>query len=128
MLLFVQSAAEGASIFISVYFIPLFFQFFRGDGALDAAIRILPFVCFLVFYSLANEAIMGKEGHYAPWYIGASVLIVIGSALLYTVNETTSTATIYGYTILLTTRASYVVQIGFIVAQAIVPRTKNVLR
>ncbi|ERF73026.1 hypothetical protein EPUS_07120 [Endocarpon pusillum Z07020] len=124
VLLFVQSAASGAPIFVPVYFIPLFFQFTRGDGALDAAVRLLPFVCFLVFFSLANGAIMGKEGHYAPWYIGASIFIIIGSALMYTVNETTSTARIYGYSILLASGAGCIVQIGFIVAQAVVPRSE----
>lgn len=124
VLLFVQSAAGGAPIFIPVYFIPLFFQFTRGDGALDAAVRLLPFVFFLVFFSLANGAIMGKEGHYAPWYIGASVLIIIGSALMYTVDEYTSTAKIYGYSIILATGAGCIIQIGFIVAQAVVPRSE----
>lgn len=50
-----------------------------------------------------------KEGHYTPWYIAASVLIVIGSALMYTVNETTSTAKIYGCSILLATGAGCLV-------------------
>jgi Na+/melibiose symporter-like transporter len=124
VLLFVESAAGGAPIFIPVYFIPLFFQFTKGDGALDAAVRLLPFVFFLVFFSLANGAIMGKEGHYAPWYLGASVFIIIGSALMYTVDENTSTAQIYGYSIVLATGAGCIVQIGFIVAQAVVPRSE----
>lgn len=65
-----------------------------------------------------------KEGHYTPWYIAASVLIVIGSALMYTVNETTSTAKIYGCSILLATGAGCLVRLGFIVAQAVVPRSE----
>lgn len=67
---------------------------------------------------------MGKEGHYAPWYIGASILVIIGSALMYTVNETTSTAKIYGYSILLASGAGCIFQIGLIVAQAVVPRSE----
>jgi hypothetical protein len=92
-------------ILIPVYFIPLFFQFTQGDGALDAAVRLLPFVFFLVFFSLANGAIMGKEGQYAPWYLGTSVFIIIGSVLMYTVDENTSTAQIYAYSIVLATGA-----------------------
>lgn len=101
VLLFVMSAPGGALIFILVYFIPLFSRFTKGHGALDVAVRLLFFVFFLVSFSLANGAIMGKEGHYAPWYLGASVLIIIGSALMYTVDENTSTAQIYGYSIVL---------------------------
>lgn len=91
ILLFVSSAAAGGAIFIPVYFIPLFFVFTKGDSPLEAAVRLLPFVFLLVFFSLVNGAAMGKEGHYQPWYLGANALIVVGSALMYTVNENTST-------------------------------------
>ena len=67
---------------------------------------------------------MGKEGHYMPWYIIANVLIIVGSALMYTVNENTSTARIYGYSIILATGAGCIMQASFIVAQAIVPRSE----
>ena len=120
--MFLESAQVGSSIFIPIYFIPLFFQFTKGDRALDAAVRLLPFIFFLVFFSLANGGVMGKEGHYMPWYIIANVLIILGSALMYTVNENTSTANIYGYSIILATGAGCIMQASFIVAQAIVPR------
>ncbi|KAL8916099.1 MAG: hypothetical protein Q9172_006453 [Xanthocarpia lactea] len=124
ILLFVSSAAAGGPIFIPVYFIPLFFVFTKGDSPLEAAVRLLPFVFLLVFFSLVNGAVMGKEGHYQPWYLGANALIIVGSALMYTVNENTSTARIYGYSIILATGAGCVIQTGFIVAQAIVPRSE----
>ena len=124
ILLFIQTAAGASPIFIPVYFIPLFFQFTKGDGPLDAAVRLLPFVVFLVFFSLANGAIMGKEGHYQPWFLAANSLIVIGSALMYTVDESTTNAKLYGYSIILATGSGCIIQIGFIVAQAIVPRSE----
>ncbi|KAL9585335.1 MAG: hypothetical protein Q9212_001594 [Teloschistes hypoglaucus] len=61
ILQFIEAAAAGGPIFIPVYFIPLFFQFTKGDSPIKAAVRLLPFVCVLVFFSLANGAIMGKE-------------------------------------------------------------------
>lgn len=119
---FIASFMIGGPIFIPVYFIPLFFQFTKGDGALDAAVRLLPFLFMLVFFSLVNGAAMGKDGHYTPWYYFASVLIIIGSALMYTVDENTSTSHIYGYSVILGIGAGCVIQTAFIVAQASVPR------
>ena len=36
------------------YYIPLYFQFTRGDSALQAAVRLLPFIAMAVFFSLVN--------------------------------------------------------------------------
>lgn len=119
---FFVSLVIGGPIFIPVYFIPLFFQFTKGDGALDAAVRLLPFMFMVVFFSLANGAAMGKDGHYAPWYYFASIMIIIGSALMYTVDENTSTSRIYGFSVILGIGAGCVVQTAFIVAQATVSR------
>lgn len=124
VLMFTTSAAAGGPIFIPTYFIPLFFQFSKGDGALSAAVRILPFMFLLVFFSLLNGAAMGKEGHYKAWYIFATVMILIGSTLMFTVDEHTSTGRIYGYSVILGIGAGTIVQTGFIVAQAIVPRSE----
>lgn len=124
ILQFIESAAAGSPIFIPVYFIPLFFQFTRGDSPIKAAVRLLPFVCFLVFFSLVNGAVMGKEGHYQPWFLVATTLIIIGSSLMYTVDEHTSAGKIYGYSIILATGAGCIIQTGFIVAQAVVPRAQ----
>ena len=91
--MFLESALVESSIFIPIYLIPLFFQFTKGDCALDAASRLLPFIFFLVFFSVFNGGVMGKEGHYMPCCIIVNVLISVRSAPMYTVNENTSTAT-----------------------------------
>ena len=51
-------------------------------------------------------------------------MIIIGSALMYTVDENTSTAKVYGYSIILATGAGSIIQLGFVVAQAVVPRSE----
>lgn len=112
------------AVFVPVYFISLFFQFIRGDGALKAAGRLAPFLVALVVIGLVQGGVMGKEGHYAPWYIGASAVTIAGATLLFTVNENTPNSRIYGYTFLLGLGSGCVVQTGFIAAQAIVPRSE----
>lgn len=123
-LMFILNALAAAPIFVPVYFLSLYFQFARGDDAMEAAVRLLPFMCMVVFFSLLNGAAMGKKGYYAPWFLVASAVAVAGSTLMFIVDEFTSKSRIYGYSALLGAGAGSIVQTGFIVAQAVVPRSE----
>ncbi|KAL8665990.1 MAG: hypothetical protein Q9202_001727 [Teloschistes flavicans] len=67
----------------------------------------------IVFFSLLNGGMMPKFGYYMPWYLVGSILALIGSALLYTVDVDTPIATIYGYTILIGIGIGSYVTAGF---------------
>ena len=116
-LLFAQMAASQVVVYVPIYFIPLYFQFVRGDSALEAGIRLLPFVLLLVFGVIFNGAMMGKLGYYMPWYLLGGILSVIGGALLFTVTPDTSTSRIYGYTVFPALGAGLFSQASFPVAQ-----------
>ena len=118
LILFAAIAAAGTSTFIPIYYTPLFFQFVHNDSALEAGVRLLPFVVFLVVFCVANGAIMSATGWYFPWYLGGGVLTVIGGALMYTVKADTSIAKIYGYEIILASGVGSFIQASFSVAQA----------
>lgn len=81
VLLFVITAAGNCAAFIPIYYIPLYFQFTRGDAALKAAVRLLPLICTISATILVNGALMSKFGYYQPWYVGGNVLILIGGVL-----------------------------------------------
>jgi len=69
---------------IPTYYIPLYFQFVRGDSALTAAVRLLPFICLMVVLGFANGGLMSKFGYYMPWYLAGGILTTIGGALMST--------------------------------------------
>ncbi|KAH0606582.1 uncharacterized protein H6S33_003416 [Morchella sextelata] len=117
-LLFAMMASAGTAIFIPTYYIPLFFQFVKGDSPLDAAVRLLPFILILVFFCIVNGAGMTKTGYYMPWYLLGGIGVIIGGALMSVVSESTSVAEIYGYTILIGFGAGCFIQASFSVAQA----------
>ncbi|KAM5343434.1 hypothetical protein ACJ41O_011971 [Fusarium nematophilum] len=103
--------------FIGIFYLPLYYQFTRGASAVETSLHLLPFILFLVAFNLLNGQFMGRTGYYYPWYIAGAALELIGGVLLYTVNEHTSNAKIYGYTIILGTGVGCFCQAGFAVAQ-----------
>ncbi|KAH0537074.1 hypothetical protein FGG08_006115 [Glutinoglossum americanum] len=118
LVLFIMTASGGSAVFLPVYFIPLFFQFVKQDTALEAAVRLLPYICLLVFVVFFNGAILSKHGFYMPWYLVGGIFILIGGVLMFTVDETSSTSRIYGYSILIGIGSGCYIQASFSVAQA----------
>lgn len=121
LILFIQTTSSGGAVFIPIYFIPLLFQFTRQDTALEAGVRLLPFPAMFVLLVILNGALMTKEGHYMPWYIGGTILMIVGTALMSRINENTSTSAIYGNSVITTVGAGSIIQASFSVAQALVP-------
>ena len=117
ILLFVMTAAAVTIVFVPIYFIPLYFQFVRNDSALKAGVRLLPYVCFLVFVVVLNGVLLSKFGYYMPWYLVGGVFGLIGAALMYTVDQNSSSGRVYGYTIILAVGGGCFIQASFSVAQ-----------
>ena len=117
-ILFCQVATCITCVFIPIYFIPLFFQFVRGDSALESGVRLLPFMCLLVAGAIINGAVLGKYGLYMLWFFVGGVLIIIGSSLLHTITVDTSLSRMYGYSVIIAFGAGLFVQAPFSVAQA----------
>jgi MFS family permease len=124
VLLFILIATSAALAFVTLYYIPLYFQFTRGDSALRSAVRLLPVIFTLVFGSVAGGIAISKIGFYSPFYIVGTALGLIGSALLHTSTPSTHAANIYGYTALIGLGAGMYSQAGFAVVQAKVPKTQ----
>ncbi|KAK6858114.1 hypothetical protein PG995_005813 [Apiospora arundinis] len=73
-------AAPGA-VYIPIYYLPLYFQFARGEGAVQAAVRLLPFVFMIVALAVLNGYLMSKLGYVMPCnaaIYGYSALLGIG--------------------------------------------------
>jgi MFS family permease len=120
LILFSVTAAGGACSFVPIYMVPIFFQFTRSDGPLDAGVRLLPFIVVMVVFVFINGSLMAKLSYYMPWYLVGGLLVVIGSALMYTINQDSSTSRVYGYTVLIGAGVGMFLQASFSVAQAVV--------
>jgi hypothetical protein len=141
ILLFICAAAINSAVFVPIYFIPIYFQFSRGDGALDSAIRLLPLIFLLCTTILVNGNLMSRFGYYMPWYLVGGVLCLTANVFLCKLrsaairlvkhtnikvallNATTSPSYIYGFEALLGLGAGGSVQAGYAVIQTVVPAT-----
>lgn len=116
-ILVAQTASGITGLFLPLYFIPLYLQFIRSDSALMAGTHLLPFIVVLIFFMLLNGRFMGRTGRYIPWYLIGSALVVIGSGLMQTINVSTSTSMLYGFSAIMGAGAGAFIQASFIVVQ-----------
>lgn len=116
VVLFLEVACCATCVFVPVYFLPLYFQFVKTDSPILAGVRMLPYVAFQSAIGILSGLVVGKTGYFVPWYIFAGVLCIAGSALLYTVDQYTPLARIYGYEILLGLGSGAATQLTFAVA------------
>lgn len=118
ILLYITTSCAAAAMAVTLYYIPLFFQFTRNDTALDAAVRLLPFICVFIFFVLFAGAFLPIVPYYPQWYIIGSSLILAGGACMFTIEATTSMARIYGYEILIAAGSGLTFQNAYAIAAA----------
>jgi hypothetical protein len=118
VLLYVITAAAASANAVTLYYIPLFFQFTRGDSSLEAAVRLLPFMCLFIFGVMLSGGSLPKFGRYSVFYIVGGAIAIPGAALLYTIDETTSISKIYGYEVLIAFGTGLVFQNAYAIVAA----------
>jgi MFS family permease len=117
VLLYIATSSNITSLFVIVYFIPIYFQFVHGDTAIEAAVRLLPFVILTVSFNLAAGYLLAKVRYYMPIYIIAGFFITLGSALLTAyLDPKTPASYIYGFTVIAAVGSGLTLQIGYAVA------------
>ncbi|KAK3293712.1 major facilitator superfamily-domain-containing protein [Chaetomium fimeti] len=116
VVLFLEVACCATCVFVPVYFLPLYFQFVKADSPILAGVRILPYVVLQSAIAITAGWAVGRTGYHVPWFIFAGVFCITGSALLYTVNQHTALANIYGYQVLLGLGSGAATQLTFAVA------------
>ncbi|KAH7131823.1 major facilitator superfamily domain-containing protein [Dendryphion nanum] len=122
ILLYICQACAATTLFVPIYYIPLFFQLAHGEGGVQSAIRLIPFVIIAVAASMFQGAMMPRFGYCAPWFFVASVFAVISGALFYgAVEVDTPHSHIYGFSVLLGLGAGFSQQAAYSMAAAEVP-------
>jgi MFS family permease len=125
VLFYICTSCASSALLVPAYYIPLFFQFTRGDSPIDAAVRLMPLVILAIFSIMLQGGLMPVVGYYMPFYLASGIFIVIGSSLMFTVGVDTDVSNIYGYSALLGIGAGLAAQASYSVAAAKVKPGEN---
>ncbi|KAF2468892.1 MFS general substrate transporter [Lindgomyces ingoldianus] len=119
ILLYIAQSCVQTALAIPIYYIPLIFQFSRSESTITSSLRLLPLVIVNIVTVFLNGALLPKFDYYMPWYLVSGGFNSIGGALFFaTLSLSTSTARIYGYSILLALGTGFAQQAAYTVASA----------
>lgn len=88
------------TMFIAIYYLPLWFQAIKGVSAVQSGIDTIPLVLSLVVGSIIAGALTSKTGYYVPQMLVCSVILSIGAGLLTTLKLDTNSAHWIGYQVI----------------------------
>ncbi|KIW82936.1 hypothetical protein Z517_02179 [Fonsecaea pedrosoi CBS 271.37] len=111
----------GASFFVLIYWVPIWFQAIKGASAFKSGIMCLPMVLALVLANIATGVGTTAIGYYAPFYFGCVVLSAIGSGLLTTFETTTGHEKWIGYQVIYGFGVGLGMQQALITVQTVLP-------
>ncbi|KAK0767210.1 hypothetical protein N5P37_000944 [Trichoderma harzianum] len=121
LLLYVAMSANSATMFVFLYFFPIYFQFVHNDTALEAAVRLLPYVIITVTFNLAAGRLLSKVKRYMPIYVISGVFLTIGGSFMVAyLKPSTSISVIYGLSVINAVGTGLTLQIGYAVASLVV--------
>ncbi|KAJ0121621.1 hypothetical protein J7T55_008787 [Diaporthe amygdali] len=96
----VFSFCLGASQFIMIYYVPIWFQAVQGVSAVESGLRVLPMLISSVVLALLSGVAVTLIGYYTPFMILTTILMSIGSGLSSTWQPDTGSPVWIGYQIL----------------------------
>ncbi|GAW17167.1 hypothetical protein ANO14919_066180 [Xylariales sp. No.14919] len=100
VLLYIATSAFITALFVSIFYIPLYFQFVQNDDSLTAAIRLLPFVVVAATTSVVSGHFIGRIRVYALLYLASALILILGGSLLVVhLDSHARTMVIYGLTV-----------------------------
>jgi len=86
----IASALIGLAMFGSTVYLSQYFQLARGMSPTDAGLMSVPVVGGLVVSSILSGRVITATGSWKRWLVGGMVLVVLGLALLGSIDHRTS--------------------------------------
>ncbi|KAI0432730.1 MFS general substrate transporter [Xylaria sp. FL1042] len=100
VLLYIATSAFITGLFVSIFYIPLYFEFVQNDSSLTAAVRLLPFVAVSATTSVVSGYFVGRVRVYLLLFLASALFLIVGGSLLVVhLNPHTQTSVIYGLTV-----------------------------
>ena len=107
----------GFALFGSVTYLPLFLQVVNGASPTGSGLQILPLMGGLLLTSIVSGQIISRTGHYKPFPIAGTALMVVGLLLLSNMTATTTTLQASAYMFVLGLGIGSVMQVLVLAVQ-----------
>ena len=111
----------GSAIFVTLYFLPIWFQGVQGVSPILSAVHMLPLIACQVLGTFAAGYLTTRFGSYIPFVYASTIFIVVGCGLLYTLHVDESTVDWIGYQIILGFGIGFGLQQPVVAAQTSLP-------
>ncbi len=86
----VASVLIGVAMFGSTVYLSQYFQLARGMSPTDAGLMSIAMVGGLLVSSIVSGRVITATGYWKRWLVGGMVLVIIGLALLSTIDDATN--------------------------------------
>ncbi|KAL8795402.1 MAG: hypothetical protein Q9195_002143 [Heterodermia aff. obscurata] len=90
----------GSAFFVTVYYLPIWFQAVKGVSAYESGIRNIPILLAVVVGTIISGGLVSKIGYYTPFMFASTVLTSVGAGLLTTFELDSSSSKWIGYQVL----------------------------
>jgi EmrB/QacA subfamily drug resistance transporter len=91
------SVLIGVAMFGSTVYLSQYFQLARGMSPTEAGLMSIAMVGGLLVASIVSGRIITATGYWKRWLVGGMVLVIVGLALLSTIDDTTDLVAVGGF-------------------------------
>ncbi|KAL1599680.1 hypothetical protein SLS60_007483 [Paraconiothyrium brasiliense] len=112
----------GASQYVFIYYLPLWFQSVKHVSAVSSGIRLLPLMLATIVGAISGGIINQKIGYYTPLAIMGVCMMSVGAGLLTTFQVDTGVSKWIGYQVLYGLGVGYCFQTPMLAVQTVLPK------
>ncbi|KAK8004477.1 hypothetical protein PG989_004196 [Apiospora arundinis] len=116
VLAYIAMSCINTALYVTTYYIPIYFQFVKEDSPLMAAVRLLPLLLVTIAVNLASGYLLPKVNVYASFYLASGILLTIAGALFFVhLKPSTPVANLYGFSVIMGAGCGLTMQLGYAV-------------
>ena len=114
----------GSAFFVTVYYLPIWFQAVKGVSAYQSGIRNIPVLLAVVIGTIISGGLVSKIGYYTPFMLASTVLTSVGAGLLTTFDLETASSKWIGYQVICGFGIGLGLQLPLVAIQTVLPMSE----
>ena len=117
ILTYITTSCTITAMYVTTFYIPVYFQFVNDDSPLMAAVRLLPLLLVSIAFTLGSGWLLPKINVYATFYLFSGILLTLTGSLFYALlKPSTPVAGIYVILVIMGIGVGSTMQMGYAVA------------